>query len=519
MSSVKNAMRLSLLASAAFALPAHAFVVTPGNLYVSESTFVPNAGEASTALVAGQPITVAGTAEPGTTGNAVTTGDANLTVFQNSTVDGNFGISSPLSILQINPQTLTQTSSLTLPTSQIVTSFPSKSEGSLALTPGGLGLTVAGYAVQDGRAPVGALEVSNASTNAANGNPSGSGNSNGTVNRVVAQIGQNGTTQTTTFNAYSGNNPRAAILYNGTYYTVGNGNAGNTGVEALTPGNSVPWTAAQTAANNSTQIGSFNVTQLGYAADKVGKDNNFRGETIFNNTLYVTKGSGSNGIDTVYQVGAAGALANGANLSSSATITVLPGFPTALAKGTGAPTNTPFALFFANNTTLYVSDEGTGGAADVGVGSNAGLEKWSLVNGTWVLDYTLQNGLVGLAQTYTSANGDGLVGTVTEQGLRDITGTVNPDGTVTIFGVTSTTDNITGNDNGDDPNQLVEITDSLAATSLPIVESFTTVIQAAPGTVVRGVAETAVPEPASLALLGSGMAALSFLRRRRNVRG
>lgn len=116
------------------------------------------------------------------------------------------------------------------------------------------------------------------------------------VNRTVAQISTTGSVQTTDFNAYSGNNPRAAILANGTYYTVGNANAGNTGVEALTPGNSA---TLSTTANNSTQIGQYNVTQQGDAADKPIKDNNFRGETIYNGTLHVTKGSCSNAIDTV----------------------------------------------------------------------------------------------------------------------------------------------------------------------------------------------------------------------------
>ena len=34
--------------------------------------------------------------------------------------------------------------------------------------------------------------------------------------------------------------------------------------------------------------------------DKVGKDDNFRGLTISGSVLYYTKGSGGNGVDTVY---------------------------------------------------------------------------------------------------------------------------------------------------------------------------------------------------------------------------
>src|SRR5258707_12839546 len=77
------------------------------------------------------------------------------------------------------------------------------------------------------------------------------------------------------------------------------------------------------------------VTQVGYtAADKPGKDNNFRGLTICNYTMYVTKGSGGNGINTVYQVGNAGVLPSGDTTTLAALpITILPGFPTTLASG------------------------------------------------------------------------------------------------------------------------------------------------------------------------------------------
>src|SRR5262249_53441280 len=157
------------------------------------------------------------------------------------------------------------------------------------------------------------------------------------------------------------------------------------------------------------------------------------------NTLYVTKGSGSNGIDTVYQVGNAGSLPTFAN-AGSLPITVLPGFPTGLARNmkNDTPANAqatefhPFGIWFANAATLYVADEGDGVLADAGnpdKDPNAGLQKWSLVNGVWQLDYTLRNGL-NLGTPYSVANGpNGKVYPTAlnpaTAGLRNLTGKVN----------------------------------------------------------------------------------------------
>jgi hypothetical protein len=87
-------------------------------------------------------------------------------------------------------------------------------------------------------------------------------------------------------------------------YTAGNaGNGANpqpngvmlgAGTQLITPG---------AAPGTPTPVGSFNITELGNKADKIGKDDNFRGLTIFNNVLYYTKGSGSNGVNTVYFLG------------------------------------------------------------------------------------------------------------------------------------------------------------------------------------------------------------------------
>src|SRR6202012_4595034 len=234
------------------------------------------------------------------------------------------------------------------------------------------------------------------------------------------------------------------------------------------------------------KIGGFEITQAGFAkADKAGKDNNFRGLTIFNNTLYVTKGSGSNGIDTVYQVGSAGTLPSVVNAATTP-ISILPGFPQTLAKTAGASNSYPFGIWFANATTLYVADEGDGVAADAAGSQYAGLQKWSLVNGTWQLDYVLQNGLnLGVPYTFTSY--PAALNPSTD-GLRNLTGKVNSNGTVTIWAVTST---VSANaDAGADPNKLVMITDTLANTTAAGAssETFTTIRTANANEVLRGVA-------------------------------
>ncbi|MGB9115496.1 hypothetical protein [Bradyrhizobium sp.] len=73
-------------------------------------------------------------------------------------------------------------------------------------------------------------------------------------------------------------------------------------------------------------------------------------------------------------------------------------------------------------------------------------------------------------------------------GLRNIVGRVNRNGTATIWAITST---VSGNgDQGADPNQLVMITDNLATTSLPADESLTAIQAAHFGEVLRGVSFT-----------------------------
>jgi len=75
-------------------------------------------------------------------------------------------------------------------------------------------------------------------------------------------------------------------------------------------------------------------------------------------------------------------------------------------------------------------------------------------------------------------------------GLRNFTGRVAPDGTVTLWAVTAT---ISGNgDVGADPNRLVMVRDILKNTNPAVAarESFVTLRRAAFGEVLRGIAFT-----------------------------
>ena len=518
----------------------------PGDLAVTYSVY-PGLTDPNTGLIGPYttPNLVAGTTvlpinpnapNPLTTPVTAVAGGAYPVIFNNTSVDGNFGVTSPIYFGQItNTGKFDSAIDLTALTG-ITTSFSSKSELALNLSTNGGALTFVGY-----NSPVGSLDRSNSNT-PNHIDPSNTDTQDAT-NRTVVQINADGSFLVTNTNAYSGNNGRAAILatnVNGTgqtqYLMAGNaGNGGspppvnivnNTGVQQIAPGSGNPETTVVgkqqgiRGASNGFQYG-FSVTQtnpqtgMPYGpADKSGKDNNYRGETIFDNTLYVTKGSGGNGIDTVYQVGTTGSLPT-AGTAASTQINILPGFPTFLAntKPANLPPQFPFGFFpfgiwFANANTLYVADEGDGVIADASKDPVAGLEKWSFNGTQWVLDYTLQAGL-GLEVDYTLSN---YPATATD-GLRNITGIVNGDGTVTIYGATSTVS--TSGDQGADPNEIVDITDVLADATLPAGEMFSVLDGPQYGVVYRGIAFDPVPEPRTISLLGAALLGLGVMRWRR----
>jgi len=505
----------------------------PGNLVVSRSVYDNNPHN----------VTVGQTLPPSCAGGCVAAivDGSYPQVFNNDSVDASFGVSSKIFLDQITPSGALL-NSLEVPNSsqngvapkkdQMVTSFSSKSELALNLSTDNNYLTFMGYF-----APVDAIDVSNSNTPAVIDptNPVGL-----SYYRLVAQVDQHGAFRFTATNAYSGNNGRAAILNNSkganVLYAAGNaGNGGNpqpdgviigTGAQILAPQNRE--LAAQ-APGAPSPLASFNITQLGDPADKIGKDTNFRGLTIFNNVLYYSKGSGGNGVNTVYFVDPTGSVctnSNGVGLPPANAslptsplafnpnpaviqaqglvpnnMCILNGFPTALK----SKTSFPFGIWFANAHTLYVADEGNGSTGKTvatfynpaAAQTTAGLQKWIYVADKWQLAYTLTAGL-NLGVPYavpgyptglnSGPGGTGFPWAPATDGLRNITGIVNRNGAATIYAITST---ISGSgDPGADPNKLVVVTDQINAVSLPPGESFTTLKTAGFGEVLRGVSFT-----------------------------
>ncbi len=539
-------------------------LLQPGNLLLSRSTY---AGNSSTVSI-GQPLppNCKNTQADPSNCVAATNDGTYPTVFNNALTDGSFGITSPIFLDEID-QGGSLLRTVSVPDNSafgdyLVTSFSSKSEIGLHLSTDSKYVTFMGYVTS-----VNGIDISNSNTPEAidRTNPVGEN-----AYRAVARMDANGHFTFTLTNAYSGNNGRSAILgrSNGSefYYTAGNAGNGNNpqplgvilgaGAQIITPSD-LPESARKPG--TPTPVASFNINQIDASlSDKLGKDDNFRGLTIYNHTLYFSKGSGGNGVNTVYfldtnegactQVGSGGTGLPGTSMSLPAkglsydpatvektglpsNLCILKGFP-AVPNSLNATPAYPFGLWFANATTLYVADEGDGFASDATLYTHAkaqttaGLQKWTFDAGSqqWKLAYVLQNGLQ-LGQPYKisgyptgeNAQNANVPYAPATDGLRNITGKVNADGTVTIWAVTST---VSGSgDQGADPNRLVKISDVLLNTGSAVAqnESFAMLRTASYGEVLRGVSftpgtSTVTPSQIAYPVTSSGLAYNPFQR-------
>jgi hypothetical protein len=367
---------------------------------------------------------------------------------------------------------------LALDDSKIVTSFSSKSEGALHLSANGKFLTYMGY-----NAGTRLNNVSNSYTTGANL----AGNTAPQYDREIALVSADGSVSLTSeANAYSGDNPRAVITADGTqFYMAGNSDS-TIAKNGTGPGTTIGARFGTPGSNLSIQLGVY------FAADRPDetakqhvKDNNFRGITIFDGNLYVSKGSGGNGDDGIFQVG------SGLPTTTGNTITKLLGDPaTDPTTGASSPL-TPFGFWFANPTTLYVADEGnpnTDANGNLIPDPMAGLQKWSLTSGTWKLDYVIQNGL----NLYKAENVPGYPVPTFTYGIRNLTGITNWDGSVTIYAITAQFSTMSGGE--PDPTRLVAVADPPGAKSLAtgfealFLDRFVTLQQSRSGDVFRGVA-------------------------------
>jgi hypothetical protein len=433
----------------------------------------------------------------------------------------------PLSLFQYDPTGTTSATyvnslvlpQITIPGGNYAVSgeYGSSSEGTLQLSGNGEYLTIMGYGVNAAAFNANPGSFSPDSTNTALGQ-SGSmtGQSYTAVPRVVALIDANGNVNSTTavYNTFDANNPRSAYTLNGTtVYISGQGTSGdNTGGVFLTT------------------VGTTNDAPTSITGNDggSGSSQDTREVQIYNGTLYVSSDSKSGSTNRSYvgTLGTAGTPPTGLANSGNGP-TMLSGFGNnggtgrlTITAGTANDINSagevinlsPENYFFANSTTLYVADSGdpkntseqnVSGGSPLGDG---GLQKWSLINGTWTLDYTLSAGLDLVPNTDTDGT----------SGLLGLTGEVI-NGEVELFATNYTLSDL-------DLTYLYGITDVLSDTTLPTgasAEDFSELAAAPADSTFKGVSfaptSVATPEPASFMLLGFGMAALLLVSRRRKA--
>jgi len=483
------------LASATLPAAADPLYFTPGDLVVA----VEGNGSNTAAL---------GTSATGNTGASATSyldnQAAPLTLYEFTTTGAN---QTPVGTLEL-PTTTSGANSA------ISGEYGSSSEATLQLSGNGQYLTIAGYAT-NAAAYNAAYDVNGTGTALAQScSLSVVANCAGVpqVARVIATISSSGAVDTSTvvYNVANENNPRSVYSSDGHSFYLsgqGTGNAGDSsGGVFFIPG----------TGPNQTPVA---ITGLDTTNKTISQDT--RDVQIVNNTLVVSTDTkqGSNAARSF--IGTLGSPPSTGLYSNGDGPTMLPGFgntggtgkqviTTATANGinaNGLQINlSPQGYFFANATTLYVADDGAPkqNSATSSLG-DGGLQNWSLVNGTWILDYTLSAGLNLVANS--SAHGT--------SGLFGLTGqivTVNGVQIVELFATNYTLSDL-------DPTYLYGINDTLSDLTDGSLDGSFTMLAAAPaGTNFKGVSFAPVPEPTTIWLFGAGLAGVAFMGLRRKAK-
>ena len=352
----------------------------------------------------------------------------------------------------VGDMVLPQTASIVNGVTQYAISgeYGSASEGSLQLSGDGQSLVIMGYGV-NWQSFDASNDTSVYGTNAEGQTTSVPGGVYTAVPRIIADIGFNGTVNTSTalYDVYNSNNPRSVATINGTtFYISGQGQTGDT-----------------------TQ-GVFVADEGASGATAIDTTTDTRTAVIYNGELYVSRDSTQGVGGTISNYGSV--LPTGTTTATilggiDGSITLMAGQANGVNTGSvGQSINlSPENFFFASPDVMYVADSGVPKEGGIGDG---GLQKWIYNGSTWVLAYTLSAGLNLVANT-SSLGTTGLIG---------LTGTV-VGGVVELY-----TTNYTVTELGQ--SYLFGITDTLAATSLPTNESFSLLETAAPDTIIRGIA-------------------------------
>jgi hypothetical protein len=395
--------------------------------------------------------------------------------------------------------------------------YGSASEGILQQSADGKYLTMMGYGVN--ATAFNSAPVATYGTTALGQTTSLTGQSVTTVPRVVALIGGNGSVDTTTAltGVFNTNNPRSAATVDGSsFYVSGQASSKTDSTQGVFVAQKGATTA--TAIDNSTDTRVVSIFNNG-TGNKLYVSRDFNppngGTQNFTNVSSLTGPSGlptsSVGLTTTHITPPASPLSSGGN-NGSISLTA------SLANGVNNSRIDSFVylspeqFFFADANTLYVADSGQpkNGNANKAALGEGGLQKWTLNNGAWSLDYDLVAGLELVNNANANSNTPAAPGVT---GLFGLTGEV-VNGQVELFATSYGLNELS-------PSYLFEITDTLSDTTIAqaSLETFTALYSSAAGESIRGVAfapsVSETPLPAALPLFATGLGALGLLARRR----